>query len=111
MSSAIGGPGVQPASDSLGEATAPLDNAHESATPASKDQQTTAPKPVLRASPWMLPRGERQVPGGAISSKESETVRWVRRALAVAVPIVALNSIFTAFADNMPASHHLAALV
>jgi signal transduction histidine kinase len=35
----------------------------------------------------------------------------VRRALALAVPVVALNSIFTAFADNMPASHHLAALV
>ena len=31
--------------------------------------------------------------------------------MAVAVPIVALNSIFTAFADNMPASHHVAALV
>jgi signal transduction histidine kinase len=35
----------------------------------------------------------------------------VRRALAVAVPILALNSIFTAFADNMPASHHVAALI
>ncbi|MBV9325116.1 MAG: GAF domain-containing protein [Chloroflexi bacterium] len=35
----------------------------------------------------------------------------MRRALAVAVPILALNSIFTAFADNMPASHHVAALI
>ncbi|MBV9545416.1 MAG: hypothetical protein JOY61_13690 [Chloroflexi bacterium] len=31
--------------------------------------------------------------------------------VAIAAPILALNSIFTAFADNMPASHHLAALI
>src|SRR5579864_56963 len=42
---------------------------------------------------------------------ESETYRWVRRAVAVAFPILAVNSIFTAFADNMPASHHWAALI
>jgi hypothetical protein len=88
MSSAIGGPGVQPASDPLSEATAALATADDVATPASKDQQATASKPVLRASPWMLPRNVLQVPGGATPSEESEAVRWVRRALAVAVPIV-----------------------
>jgi signal transduction histidine kinase len=31
--------------------------------------------------------------------------------VAVAAPILAVNSIFTAFADNMPATHHLAALI
>ncbi|HLZ27667.1 MAG TPA: histidine kinase [Chloroflexota bacterium] len=41
----------------------------------------------------------------------SETFRWVRRAVAVAVPILATNTIFTAFADNMPAFHHVAALI
>ena len=45
------------------------------------------------------------------ASTESETYRWVRRAVALAFPILAVNSIFTAFADNMPASHHLAALI
>jgi signal transduction histidine kinase len=59
----------------------------------------------------MLHRSIFQTATGAALSEESETVHWVRRALAVAVPIVALNSIFTAFADNMPASHHVAALV
>jgi signal transduction histidine kinase len=58
----------------------------------------------------MLPRNAVQT-AAQTRSEESETVRWVRRALALAVPIVALNSIFTAFADNMPTSHHVAALV
>jgi signal transduction histidine kinase len=53
----------------------------------------------------------RRFGGDTRPADESETIRWVRRALAVAVPILALNSIFTAFADNMPASHHVAALV
>ena len=48
---------------------------------------------------------------GAAVAADSATVRWVRRAVAVAAPILAINSIFTAFADDMPASHHLAALV
>jgi signal transduction histidine kinase len=111
MSSAIGGPGVQPASDPLSQATAALATAADVPTPASEDQQATAFKPVPRVAAWMLPRKMERVPGGATASVESETVRWVRRALAVAVPIVALNSIFTAFADNMPPSHHVAALV
>src|SRR5262249_1906514 len=41
----------------------------------------------------------------------SETFRWLRRTVAVAVPIMAANTIFTAFADNMPAFHHVAALI
>jgi signal transduction histidine kinase len=44
-------------------------------------------------------------------SGNSETLRWVRRSVAVAVPILALNTIFTAFADNMPLFHHTAALI
>ncbi len=42
---------------------------------------------------------------------DTETFRWVRRAVGVAVPILAVNTIFTTFADNMPAFHHVAALI
>jgi signal transduction histidine kinase len=59
----------------------------------------------------MSPSSLGQAAGEPALSQETETIRWVRRALAVAVPILALNSIFTAFADNMPPSHHVAALV
>jgi signal transduction histidine kinase len=111
MSSAVGGPGVQPVSDQLGEAPAALGTEDSVAPRTSESPQSNMSEPGLRAAHWMLPRNVLQAAGGATRAEESETVQWVRRALAVAVPIVALNSIFTAFADNMPASHHVAALV
>jgi signal transduction histidine kinase len=52
-----------------------------------------------------------RVADGAPGHGASETIRWVRRAVAVAVPILAVNSIFTAFVDNMPDSHRVAAVV
>jgi signal transduction histidine kinase len=111
VSSAIGGPGVQPISDQLGEATATPGIQDNAAALTSGEPPSVAFKPELRVARWMLRRNALQAVAGATPSGESETVRWVRRALAVAVPIVALNSIFTAFADNMPASHHVAALI
>jgi hypothetical protein len=60
-----------------------------------------APQPVIVPAGRGAPRG----------FADSETYRWIRRAVAVAFPLLAVNSIFTAFADNMPATHHLAALI
>jgi len=48
--------------------------------------------------------------GGAPPLAVSETFRWLRRAVAVAVPILAVNTIFTAYADDMPVFHHVAVL-
>ena len=70
------------------------------------DGSQLSPTAEATIQPVNVPPGAR--PRG---SAESETHRWFRRAVAVAFPIHAVNSIFTAFADNMPASHHLAALI
>ena len=86
--------------------------AAEAAAPASSNRlEPVGLRPLRNWRAWIWPDNSRSLIGEATASKESETIRWVRRALAVAVPILALNSIFTAFADNMPASHHLAALI
>jgi signal transduction histidine kinase len=54
---------------------------------------------------------ERDRADGAPGFGASEGFRWLRRSVAVAVPILAVNTIFTAFAADMPVSHHGAALI
>ena len=89
----------------LPEGTAALAEADHGASPSTSGLDSRAALRVMSEGQPIQPGDVAQATGA------SETIRWVRRAVAVAVPIVALNSIFTAFADNMPASHHVAALV
>src|SRR5262252_755978 len=42
---------------------------------------------------------------------ETEGFRWVRRAVAIAVPLLGVVTISTAYADTMPIFHHTAAWI
>jgi len=107
----MSGAGVQPASEAASAATAALPTPAEAGSASGTGLQLAGARhaPNWRVAIWAA--NWHRLGGETRPSDESETIRWVRRALAVAVPILAVNSIFTAFADNMPASHHVAALV
>ncbi len=108
VSSRAGGPEFQPLRELLSDGTAVLAN-DGAASRSTNDPARPAVQPPLRPAgpPVNLPK----VPGGTAAFADSETFRWVRRSVAVAVPILAVNTVFTAFADNMPAFHHVAALI
>jgi signal transduction histidine kinase len=111
VSSAASGQEVQPRNElaSVGRATvADSDDATERSTSGRyRSESPPSVSPVRPRQLVNLPEGA----GGAPTSAASETFRWVRRSVALAVPILAVNAIFTAFADNMPAFHHVAALI
>ena len=88
-----------------------LAEADDAASPSASAPNSRAAPPALRGRRPIQPLIASQAGGAAAGSDASETIRWVRRAVAVAVPILAVNSIFTAFADNMPDSHRVAAVV
>jgi signal transduction histidine kinase len=109
--SATRGPGVQPASEQLSADTDRLARAVEVPLSSANDLAPDSFQAIPNRRARIWPARLRPAAVGPAVAEQSETSRWVRRALALAVPILALNSIFTAFADNMPASHHVAALV
>jgi len=88
-----------------------LAEADDAASPSASAPNSRAAPLALRGRRPIQPLTASQAGGAAAGSDASETIRWVRRAVAVAVPILAVNSIFTAFADNMPDSHRVAAVV
>jgi hypothetical protein len=105
------GRGSEPLSDPQSGRRAALANVDVGAAGSTNGPGRPADPPFVKHVAAKQPANPPGVAGRAPVFGNSETLRWVRRSVAVAVPILALNTIFTAFADNMPLFHHTAALI
>src|ERR1051326_460392 len=64
---------------------------------------------VAPAAPGKLPVAPEQREARAFS--ETESFRWVRRAVAATIPLLGVVTVSTAYADTMPIFHHTAAWI